>query len=173
MYSVLFQEFTAQLSLEQCQQLICEAYCSKGGLQLARSILGNDPTPHDPPPPEPAQQSNSVPWCRCTKCQNMPLPMENVCCRQRCCITTLEFFETSMLDINVLTIAIHSRCDDYGDDPLFTPAEYRKAAYRQYIIWQHTYLGRGNRKVILSCVVWAIRNRYPAPDGQYLGFKEY
>ena len=74
--SVLSQEFTAHLSFEQCQQLICEAYCSKGDLQLARSILGNDPIP-----PHPDPQNNSVPWCICTKCQNMPLPIENVCCR--------------------------------------------------------------------------------------------
>lgn len=71
------------------------------------------------------------------------------------------FFDTPVLDINVLTIAIHSRCDDYGDEPLFTPAEYRKAAYHQYAIWQHTYLGRGNRKVVPSCVAWAITNCYP------------
>ena len=134
---------------------------------MARSILGNDPTP-----PNPTPQSNSVPFCICTKCQNMPLPIQNVCCRQCCCITTFEFFDTSVLDVNVLTIAIHRRCDDYVDEPLFTPAEYHKAAYRQYIIWQHTYLGRGVRKVIPSCVTWAVRNRYLAPDGQYLGFKE-
>ena len=102
----------------------------------------------------------------------MPVPIQNVCCRQRCCNTTFEFFDTSVLDIDVLTIAIHRRYDNYGDEPLFTPAEYRKAAYRQYIIWQHTYLGRGNHKVIPSCVMWAVTNRYPAPDGQYLGFKE-
>ena len=84
----------------------------------------------------------------------------------------LEFFDTSVLDINVLTIAIHRRCDDYRDESLFTPAEYHKAAYRQYIIWQYTYLGRGNRKVIPSCMALAIRNCYPAPDGQYLGFKK-
>ena len=134
---------------------------------MARSILGNDQTP-----PNPTQQSNSVSWCICTKCQNMPQPIENVCCRQHCCITTFEFFDTSVLDVNVLTIAIQRRCDDYGDEPLFTPAEYCKAAYHQYIIWQHTYLGRDNRKVIPSCVTWVVRNHYPAPDGQYLGFKE-
>ena len=101
----------------------------------------------------------------------MPVPIQNVCCQQCCCNTTFEFFDTSVLDINVLTIAIHRRCD-YGDEPLFTPAEYHKAADCQYIIWQHTYLGRGNRKVIPSYVMWAVTNRYPAPDGQYLGFKE-
>jgi len=35
------------------------------------------------------------------------------------------------------------------------------------------YLGRGVRQVVLSCVVWAVRDHYPAPDGYYLGFKEY
>ena len=77
---------------------------------------------------------------------------------------------TSVLDVNVLTIAIHWRCDDDGDEPLFTPAEYRRAAYRQYFIWQHAYLGRGHCKVISLCVAWAVTSRYPAPDGQYLGF---
>ena len=54
-----------------------------------------------------------------------------------------------------------------------TPANYRKAAYRQYIMYQHGYLGRSVRKVIPSCVVWKVRDQYPAPDNIYLGFKEY
>lgn len=82
-------------------------------------------------------------------------------------VVALQHLTHLLLDINVLTIVIHSRCDDYGDEPLFTPAEYCKAAYCQYIIWQHTYLGRENCKVVPSCVVWAIRNHYPAPDRQY------
>ena len=74
---------------------------------------------------------------------------------------------TSVLDVNVLTIAIHRRCDDDGDEPLFTPAEYHRAAYRKYFIWQHAYLGRGNRKVFPLCVAWAVTSHYPATD---LGF---
>ena len=43
-----------------------------------------------------------------------------------------------------------------GDDPEFVPASCRKAAYRQFIVWQNGYLGPGNRHPIPSCVVWAI-----------------
>ena len=78
-----------------------------------------------------------------------------------------------VLDTSVLSIAIVNRSDVFADDLEYSPASYRKAAYRQWILWQHGYLGRANRRVIPSCVVWAVRDRYPAPDGNYLGFKEY
>ena len=46
----------------------------------------------------------------------------------------------------------------------------RIAAYFQYTWWVHGFLGGGNRRLIPSCVVTAIRERYP--DEQYTGFRE-
>ena len=34
-------------------------------------------------------------------------------------------------------------------------------------------MARGNRYVVLTCVVLAVRNKYPIPGDIYLGFKEY
>ena len=103
----------------------------------------------------------------------MGQPIENVCCRQRPCISTTDFFASVVLDTNVLSIAIVNRSDMFADDPDYSPASYRKAAYRQWVLWQHGFLGRANRRVVPSCVVWSVRYLYPSPDNRYLGFKEY
>lgn len=47
----------------------------------------------------------------------------------------------------------------------------RHAAYRNYVMWKYGHLGKNNRVVIPSCVVWLIRNKWPAADGVYTGFK--
>ena len=87
--------------------------------------------------------------------------------------TFLRKFCTTNIWSHTVSIAIVSRSDVYADDPECSPASYRKASYRQWIMWQHGYLGRSNRRVVPSCVVWAVREKFPAPDGIYLGFKEY
>ena len=115
----------------------------------------------------------ALPWCQCRKCHVMPLPCENVCCKQAPCVTTLDVFETNVLNTDVLSIALVSRCDDLADTAEYTPAAYRKTAYRQWTMWQHGYLGIRNDNVIPACVVWAVRNKFPASDGNYLDCKEY
>ena len=67
-----------------------------------------------------------------------------------------------------------SRESDQKSTYLFT-ATYdnralRHAAYRQYVMWIHGHLGKGQRKVIPSCCV---RKHYPSPNGQYTSFKEH
>lgn len=68
-------------------------------------------------------------------------------------------------------MAIRARCDIRVEEPDYASNSFRKAAYRQYILWRFGKLGRGNRKVCPACVVKVIREAYPAFDGQYLGFR--
>ena len=49
---------------------------------------------------------------------------------------------------------------------------YRFAGYKQYTWWVHQRLGKGVRRVIPSCALWAIRNQYPSSDGNYKPFEE-
>lgn len=85
----------------------------------------------------------------------------------------LAYFNAGVLDTTVLSIVTVNTSEICVEDPEYTPLSYRKAAYGQWVLWQHGYLGRGTRRVIPSCVVWAVRDRYPSPDGRYLGFKDY
>ena len=49
---------------------------------------------------------------------------------------------------------------------------YRFAGYKQFTWWIRNKLGKGVRKVIPSCALWAIRNKYPSETGVYVPFKE-
>jgi hypothetical protein len=48
----------------------------------------------------------------------------------------------------------------------------RRAAYREFVSKYYGHLGTGNRKVIPSCCVWKIRDKYPDRYKQYRGFVE-
>ena len=43
---------------------------------------------------------------------------------------------------------------------------------KQYTWWLRNYLGRGVRKVIPSCTLWAIPEAYPSIKNNYIPFKE-
>ena len=95
---------------------------------------------------------------------------ENVCYQKRTCVTSYVMFNTTCLDREVLQLAIRARCDIHADEPDYSTQSYRKAAYRQYTLWKYGKLGRWNQKILPSCVVTTIRQAYPAPDGNYMGF---
>uniref|UniRef100_A0A1X7UB59 P2X purinoreceptor 7 intracellular domain-containing protein n=1 Tax=Amphimedon queenslandica TaxID=400682 RepID=A0A1X7UB59_AMPQE len=52
-----------------------------------------------------------------------------------------------------------------------SPESFSKAANRQYILWKYQKFGPGNRQVCPLCVVNCIKEWYPSPNGQYMGFK--
>ena len=131
--------------------------------------------PPDPDPENPDQGPGAaqvIPdWCHCQNCRLMPTQPENKCCTKRRidCITTNALFNQLVLDANVLDIAMRYREDVLVLDHPRNNENFRYAAYRQYVLWQHGRLGQGNRRIIASCVL-AIRARYPSPNGVYTGF---
>jgi len=155
-------------SLEDGQKntLLVELLQDRGGVQLARSMLqrGDGNQNYQPPQDVP-------PWCTCGRCHEMASPVEQVCCKSIPCISTTDIFHDTCLNRNVLTICILDRNDFYNDDDDLSPSNYRKAGYRQCVLYRHGYLGRGNRRVVPSCATWKIRDTYPLPDGSYQGFK--
>ena len=112
---------------EQCHRLVIEAYSNVGGLELAEAITNNQP----PEMPQSGGQSNDLNWCE----------VENKCCRKRDCVTNSLAFANLVLDRATLDIAIVHRIDFFVGSPDYSPANYRKVAYRQYIIWKFGYLG--------------------------------
>lgn len=103
----------------------------------------------------------------------MPTQEENKCCARvpHQCITTTPLFPVLILDGNVLDIAMRYREDMMALNNTRNNESFRHAAYRQFVLWQHGRLGKGNRRVVPSCCVLAIRARYPSPNGIYTGYR--
>ena len=57
-----------------------------------------------------------------------------------------------------------------GETFEFENTNYRFSAYKQYISWIYGRLGKPIRQVILSCLVRAVRKKYPSDDGEYVPF---
>jgi hypothetical protein len=151
--------------VEQKDKVLLEVLSNgKGSLDYAKNLVEFGGQPPDPPQTKP-------PWCTCGVCQPMPTEEENRCCKKIRCVTSFTTFQNTCTDRDVLVMAIRARCDIRAEEPDYSTNSFRKAAYRQYILWRYKKLGRGNRKVCPSCVVLAIRHIYPANDGVYMGLK--
>ena len=108
--------------------------------------------PEEPQEPQPGQPDKGTPyWCNCGLCSNMPTQEENKCCcaTEMPCITTQPLFSQLVLDGNVLEIAMR-----YREDVLVYEnhrnENFRHAAYRQFVLWQHTRETEGLYLVTVS-----------------------
>ena len=150
---------------EQKDRVLLELLSNgKGSLDYAKNIVGFGGAVPFLPATKPG-------WCTCGVCRPMPTEEENKCCGKIRCVTSFVTFQNTCTDRDVLVMAIRGRCDIRAEEPDYSTNSFRKAAYRQYILWRYKKLGRGNRRVCPSCVVLAIRQLYPAQDGIYMGFK--
>ena len=120
-------------------------------------------------------------WCTCHECKEEAREIDCLCCQEVAalnfffdngrikCITESPEFTTLCLNElvlkNVLT-GLHVSRGDYLEDKCANRS-LRYAAYKQFVWWTFKSLGKGNRKVIPSCVIWKIRNTYFEPDGKY------
>lgn len=86
-------------------------------------------------------------------------------------MTSYKMFQKLCLDRDILQLNITARCDIRADPMDYSMNSFRKAGYRQFALWKYGRLGRSNRRILPSCVVKVIREVYPSPDGQYMGFK--
>uniref|UniRef100_A0A8C5N7B2 P2X purinoreceptor 7 intracellular domain-containing protein n=1 Tax=Gouania willdenowi TaxID=441366 RepID=A0A8C5N7B2_GOUWI len=117
-----------------------------------------------------------VVWCVCNNCRDMPTDVECKCCGQQpeACISILPHMAAYILQEGHLRLASRNWNDVRGLDDLPKRGEsskqLRHAAYHQYVMWQYGALGRGNRVVIPSCVVWRIRDCFPDLLGHYTGY---
>ena len=102
----------------------------------------------------------------------MPRAIENLCSKKKYCVTLTQRFYKLCLDPDILQLCILNRADIRNDPFDNSTQQFREAAYRQFILDKYGYLGRGNRKVVPSCVVWKVRSRYPSPTGVYMGFRD-
>ena len=167
---ILFlQEFLAPLQREDMAYLLRNVLAmGRGSLDFAKNLLQEK---NAPPPPPPSPGDTCPEWCKCHVCRPMPNEIENVCCKRVACITRFQAFNNICLDRDILEVCMKARCDIRADEFNFSVESFRKAAYRQFVLWRFGKLGRGNRRVVPSCVVLSIRRMYPSADGQYMGYR--
>ncbi|CAL9705809.1 unnamed protein product [Knipowitschia caucasica] len=157
------------LSPEQCRDVLTKAVDGDPGVLF--DIITNNA-----PPERNTSTENPPPWCRCAHCREMPTDVEKKCCLHppELCISTVAHVETYIIQRGVLRLARRLwnefRAMVDGSDPGEDNRQFRHAAYRQYVAWQHGRLGAGRRVVIPSCMVWRIRDTFPDPNGNYTGF---
>ena len=102
----------------------------------------------------------------CRRCAVMRTQEKNKFCTtvRRPCISRTNLFQQPIIDAIVLELAVRYREDVLVLKNVRNNKNFRHAAYRQYVLWQHGKLERGNRRVVPNCCVLAIRARYPLPN---------
>ncbi|CAM4708530.1 unnamed protein product [Leuciscus chuanchicus] len=140
-------------------------------------------------------------WCSCRKCRQMSTEEESLCCTELDLLVTegmenlnvsvdeTEVSPTCVTDRDVRDLLRRPVIETFfyvpkhnwkkrprpeGLNGQLSDRQLRLVSYRVVLEWalKGQQLGRGNRVVLPSCVVWAIRDVFPSSTGQYTGFKE-
>ncbi|KAJ8349465.1 hypothetical protein SKAU_G00245950 [Synaphobranchus kaupii] len=160
----------------------------------AVSATGRENAPLDPQP-APRMLGNWC-WCSCGLCKAMPTKVECSCCNdwellaaqlekmadhqddpRTTCITHHKDFP-ALLNPAVLETFFHIPKINWKRQPAHQAPDgeltVELVGYRIVLEWilPDEKLRRGNRQVLPSFIILAIRERYPSPTGQYVGFKE-
>ncbi|PIO27687.1 hypothetical protein AB205_0011630 [Aquarana catesbeiana] len=112
----------------------------------------------------------------------MPTQVESRCCQEidevalyipegLTCITQADTFKSQIVHPEHVRIA--HLCHHLEGFPQVDANNNRrlwKMAYRTFIAWIYGILGKGNRKVIPSCAVNAVREVFPDPNVCYVCF---
>ena len=107
-------------------------------------------------------------WCKCSCCRTMPQDIENKCCGRRNCVSQTRRFRKLCLDAEYLLLFAKNTAGVRNDRQDSSSHTFHKAAYRNYILDTHGYLGKRKRKVVPSCCVLCIRQHYPSARGIYI-----
>lgn len=139
------------------------------------------------------QREGKLFWCHCFRCKSTT-EMESFCCSESTlirkhipntsdCITEQSLFKQIILDKDGLeftrqVIGNSIPCPERRDKYLaveLTDSKFRNLAYKAFFSYIATKdeRGQGERFVIPSCVVSAIREAFPSPTGKYSGYLQY
>ncbi|XP_066922098.1 uncharacterized protein [Clytia hemisphaerica] len=162
-----------------------EMSCSEDEISGKESIASNNSNDEQKP------RKGNTDWCLCGSCKVMETEVESLCCLDtneikddyfegNQCISESIGFESVCLSKHSLKAAItakkyYKQNNDPNKDqnPQKIPNEaFRYAAYRQFVFWVYDNLQQGERKVIPSCAVWKIRERFEkSTNEKYVQFK--
>jgi len=123
-------------------------------------------------------KSSKPKWCKCGCCQETlrQKPIEKHCCRKLKgpCVVEDDDLQTVVLHAAVVQASINSQrlLLAQATHSGYENRSMRHQAYGQYIAHCVGAMGAGKRIVVPACVVAAIRNKWPAPDDFYTGFKK-
>ena len=126
-------------------------------------------------------------WYICGRCKKEIREIDSLCCQEVAaiseenfernqCITMSKQFQTLCMEklvlINVFVGLHEAKRDPFEKENKIKNRSLRLAAYKQFVWWIYQSLGKGNRRVLPSCVLWKIRQHYPEANGQYVLFNE-
>ena len=115
----------------------------------------------------PLSRNGNANWCACGECR----PMDK-CCQEGNEEINVSLRRKALLR-EVLKTTLRGLNHFRGDEINICNRSLRYVGYRMFTWWVHNRLGRGVRKVIPACAIWAIRDAYPDSNKvHYLPFQE-